>query len=327
VALTVLVPYEVADRCYLSEAILWAAFSRLPLEILNDQADTRDEGSYDTPFWQSSGIEPVTSDECNRVGLPSRPIWKSVYSHLGPSDIRREIDLERSEEKKNELRKAFFEAERFQRQLTEWEGKLSKFTEQCRFELLQALHTERLGATGKKLPLPTIDGSFKFMDDLTESGKWAPPKYVDREPIPADFWSSAEIAWDEGFAEGSLKDRKIAYGLILVEVAQLFNLFPLPNGEAYGGVRKAGDYLVLTSDDDIRGRAELGRPPYNWDEFHLEMAKRVGKGLPEQKKVCISEMQEWFMDKSNKRVAESTLAQKIKPYYDEFVWKSETRKD
>jgi len=325
VAVTLLVPFEVADRCYLSEALLWAAFNRLPLKILNDQADSRDGGSYVAPFMQPAEIAPVTLDECNRVGLPPRPIWQSAYSHLGPEEIRLKITLEHSEEKTNELRKAFFEAETFQARLAEWKGKLKEFTEQFRFKLLQALHAGRLGATGKRLPLSTIDASFYFMDKETEG--WGHPQDMDREQIPPDFWSSTEIDWDESLAEGHTKDRKIAYGLILVDTEQLLKEFPLPDGEVYGGVRKAGDYLILTSDDEVRGGAKPGRPPLDWDEFHVEMAKRVRKGLPEQKKVCISEMQEWCRDKWAKKVAESTLAQKIKPYYDEFVWKAETRKD
>src|SRR5262245_13139782 len=132
-AISVLVRYEVADRCYLSEALLWAAFDRLPLKILNDQADTRDEGS-DVDFSQTPQIEPVTLEECNRVGLSPRPVWKSAYSQ-SPKHLRSKIALERSEEKKNELRKAFFEAEEFQSQLTEWKGKLDGYTEQFRFKL------------------------------------------------------------------------------------------------------------------------------------------------------------------------------------------------
>jgi len=282
VPVTVLVPHEVAERCYLSEALLWAAFSRLPLELLNNQPDTREEGSDFGYFAQSPEIEPVTLEECNRVGLPPRPVWKSAYSHLSQKHLRSKIALERSEEKKNELRKAFFEAEEFQSRLTEWEGKLGQFTEQFRFKLLQALQKERFGATGKRLPCSTIEASLNLMDKETEG--YSQAQYVDREPIPPDFWSSAEIDWGDSLAEGVTKGCAVAYGLILVEVAQLLKEFPLPNGEEYGGVSKAGDYLVLTSQDEIRGGPKQGRPSFNWVEFHLEMARRVRDGLLPSKK-------------------------------------------
>src|SRR5262245_34341482 len=294
-AITVLVPSEVADRCYLSEALLWAAFGRLPFKILNDQADTRDDGSDVANFVQSPDIEPATLEECNGVGLSPRPVWKSVYSHLSPQQLRSQIAFERSEEKLNELRKAFFEAEKFQDRLTEWESELDQFTEQFRFKLLQALHTERLSATGKVLPCSTIEASFRLMDKETEG--WSQAGYVDREPIPPGFWTSAKVDWNDSLAEGLTEHGEVAYGLILVEVENLLKDFPIPNSDAYGKVRKAGDYLVLTSDDEIRGGTKQGRPSFNWPEFHLEMAQRVMEGLPSKKDACILDMEKWCADK------------------------------
>jgi hypothetical protein len=318
--ITVLVRSEVADRCYLSEALLWAAFRRLPLKFLNDQPDTRDEGSNIAPFAQSLEIEPIILEECNRVGLPPRPIWQSAYSHLMPEELRLLIDRERSDEKKFQLQRAYYEAEKFQERLLDWNRKFDEFTDEPRFKLLKALQEEGIGATGKKFPLPKIEDSVRCMSEET-------PIYVPREPIPSDFWDSAHIDWRESFAEGLSKERAVAYGLILVDVAELLKEFQLPDGEPYSGVREAGDYLVLTSDDEIRGGVKPGRPPNNWDDFHVEMATRVVKGLPSKKEVCIAEMQAWCMDKWKKSVGRSTLSQKIKPYYDEFVRKSETQKD
>jgi hypothetical protein len=124
--------------------------------------------------------------------------------------------------------------------------------------------------------MPTIMGSVEFMLDGSE---WTGTKHVDREPILSDFWGSADIDWRESFAEGLTKGRTVAYGLILIDVPQLLKEFPLPDGDAYGGVIKAGDYLILTSNEEIRG-ARRGRPPYKWDEFGVEMTKRVIAGLP-----------------------------------------------
>jgi hypothetical protein len=323
VAVTVLVPYEVADRCYLSEALLWAAFSRLPLKILNDQADTRDEGNYDAAFVQSPEIEPVTSDECKRIGLSPRPIPESADSHLSLEDLCLRVERERSDDKKYQLQRAHYEAVKFQSRLSDWYREFDKFVDEPRLKILQALQEERLCATGKMLPRSTIMASVEFM--AKES--WSPPQHIDRERIPPDFWSAAEIDWGESFAEGHTEDREVAYGLILVDVAHLLKEFPLPNGDPYGGVRKAGDYLVLTSPDEIRGGPKQGRPPFRWDEFHLQMTKRVMEGLPPKKDAFILEMEEWCLDKWNHRVGKSTLAQMIKPYYDKFVWKSETQKE
>jgi hypothetical protein len=326
VPVTVLVPHDAAERCYLSEALLWAAFRRLPLEVLNDQPDSREDGSDVAYFTQSPDIEPVTLEECNRVGLSPRPIWESAYSHFGPRELSLRIDLERSDEKKYELQRAYYELEKFQDRLSDWNSEFYKLTEQSRRKILQALQEGRLVATGKMLPCSTIEASFKLMDKETEG--WLSPQYIDREPIPLDFWNSGKIDWDDSLAEGITKDCAIAYGLILVEVAQLLKEFPLPNGEVYGGVIRAGDYLVLTSTDEFRGGAKPGRPSFRWDEFNLEMAKRAKKDLlPIKMEACISEMQEWCKEKWKQDVGRSTLLGKIKPYYDEFMRKSETQED
>jgi hypothetical protein len=323
VAITVLVPNEVADRCYLSEALLWAAFGRLPSKISDDQADTRDEGSDIAPFGQSPDIEPFILEECNKVGLP-RPVWEGDYSHLEQEHLSHLIESERSDQKRYELQRVYYEAEQFRDRLSDWNRKFDEFTEQPRSKLLKALQEERLCATGKEFPLPTIMDSVRFMLDGSE---WTGPKYVDREPIPSDFWGSTNIDWRESFAEGVTKERAVAYGLILVDVAELLKEFPLPNGDPYDAVRKAGGYLVLTSADEIRGGTTRGRPPYKWDEFHLEMTKRVMEDLPSKMEACVSEMKAWCEKKWNRSVGRSTLIEKIKPYYDEFMRKPENQKD
>jgi hypothetical protein len=43
---------------------------------LDDQPDTRDEGSDTAPFAQSPDIDPFILEECNRVGLSPRPIGR-----------------------------------------------------------------------------------------------------------------------------------------------------------------------------------------------------------------------------------------------------------
>jgi hypothetical protein len=72
---TVLVPHALAERCYLSEALLWVALSRFPLAyILENGVDAREEPKL------IEGAEPshpysetITDEECTRVGLPPNP--------------------------------------------------------------------------------------------------------------------------------------------------------------------------------------------------------------------------------------------------------------
>jgi hypothetical protein len=85
---------------------------------------------------------------------------------------------------------------------------------------------------------------------------------------------------------------------------------------------KLNPRFLLLDDTKITAptRIILGRPSFKWDEFHLEIAERLQKGvLPTKQKAFISEMQQWCKTQWGREVARSTLLQKIKPYYDAFV--------
>ena len=70
-----------------------------------------------------------------------------------------------------------------------------------------------------------------------------------------------------------------------------------------------------------------GRPAYDWDTFHLQMARRCKEGsLPTKQEALIAEMQAWCLTAWGRSVGRSTLLQKIRPYYDAFVRKSENEK-
>ena len=70
----------------------------------------------------------------------------------------------------------------------------------------------------------------------------------------------------------------------------------------------------------------VGRPSFRWDEFNVEIAKRARDGsLPDKQEAMIGEMQIWCKKRWDVDVARSTLLQKIKPYYDALVRKSENQ--
>jgi hypothetical protein len=59
-----------------------------------------------------------------------------------------------------------------------------------------------------------------------------------------------------------------------------------------------------------------------WDRFHLEIAKRLMAGkIPEKQDAFVAEMHEWCRTTLGVKPGESTLKQRIKPYYDTFVRK------
>jgi hypothetical protein len=119
--------------------------------------------------------------------------------------------------------------------------------------------------------------------------------------------------------------------LILVDTDDLIEEFPLPSSRTAKNIAQIGDNFILLGDDTKLSASAsriLGRPSLPWDEFHLEIARRLHSGtLPSKQEAFISEMQEWCKRQWEREVARSTLLQKIKPYYDAFLRSKESEKD
>ena len=114
---------------------------------------------------------------------------------------------------------------------------------------------------------------------------------------------------------------------IQVSTDDLFKVFPLPEGRPAPDVLQMGDNFVfpgeLSTEPDMPPL--VGRPPYPWDEFHVEVAKRVKEGtLWEKQDAFINDMQTWWRNRWGREVGRSTLQQKIKPYYDGLVWQKKS---
>jgi hypothetical protein len=93
VTITTLVPQALAERCYLSEALLWTAFKRLPLsEWTEDGTDTRQALEYiDWPEARDRDLGCMSDEECAGAGLPPDPAYEQMMSgrvRLAPHHIR-----------------------------------------------------------------------------------------------------------------------------------------------------------------------------------------------------------------------------------------------
>ena len=141
-----------------------------------------------------------------QIRLPPRPVWESTLFPPKPKALSLRIEPERSDEKKYQLQREIYEGLKFQARLSDWNRQLDQSTDQPRLKLLQALQDGRLVATGRHSH-DHDRGFFELMDKETEG--WSSPRYVDREPVPPDFWSSAKIDWDDSLAEGVTKERPV----------------------------------------------------------------------------------------------------------------------
>lgn len=188
----------------------------------------------------------------------------------------------------------------------EWILALQKLLGQHHDEFLKGLLEGRLRSQGQRSGLLTRD----YVAD------GASLRDIPREAIPSKFWSSCEIDWEKCEAHAGTA----AYDSIVVDTGDLFREFPLPKPQDAPGVGKIGDYLVL-SDELASPFPKSGRPPLPyWDDFHLELARRVVKGeLPNKQEAFVEEMQKWCETRWNSKPGISTLKEKIEPCYHEFV--------
>jgi hypothetical protein len=91
-------------------------------------------------------------------------------------------------------------------------------------------------------------------------------------------------------------------------------------------MKVANDLVSMERADDEPKARIKGRPPFDWDSFHVEMARIYSeKGLPAKQESLIEDMKKWCRGTWGRDVGRSTLLQRIKPYYDRLA-KEPTRR-
>jgi hypothetical protein len=315
----ILVPHAVAEVCYLSEALMWVAFNRFPLgapihESWDD--DSRRDMDHILNLDPSVDVEDPTDRECVSVGLSQRPTDVTGLSTFPPEYLKEALasaDLEN----RIQLEQALQESIVFREGVARREGDLSSFLDLHRARLFIALRQGKLVAEGIKLPEKSYEASLTRLRETDWEG-WSGNEWIS---IPPDFWHSETINWTKCLAEG----RDAAFALIQIETEQLFACFPPPSAQAADVVRVANDLIAVEQEggDESMARKQRGRPAFNWDSFHVEIAMRIeSNSFPEKQEALIADMQEWCERHWHRKVGRSSLLQKIKPYYDALAQRS-----
>jgi hypothetical protein len=268
-------------------------------------------------------------------GLPTNPGWvaeQGLYHHVPPEELERWLNDERDETRIEIHRQQIAEAIKFEKDTVDWEVTFNASLDLHRARLFVALREGKVVATGKKLSgklltrLINDENKREIRRAASVRSKRGEIKYakaprwetLDRQPIPKEFWNSTGINWKLSCAANGVN----GFGLVLVDTMQLLAAFPIPEVRNVKRAFQVGDAFVLLDDEGNTQDApasRLGRPSYRWEEFNIEMAKRVRDGaLPEKQEAMISNMQAWCLKQWGRQVARSTLLSKIKPYYDAF---------
>jgi hypothetical protein len=99
------------------------------------------------------------------------------------------------------------------------------------------------------------------------------------------------------------------------------SVYPIPDLPEVGSVKKLCDTYILDRQnlEDAPVQARRGRPPFPWEEFHVEVAALIQKNaLPEKKEAAIAHFERWFRAKLGISVSRTAIGQKLKPYYQRF---------
>ena len=278
--------------------MLYRAIGRLPLEVSEDEA-----------------TNPVlTPEECRAGGLESDPECEESENEKGERLLNSTV----AAPAESEERKRLYEQWIKWKAVKEWRRSERKhgFQELLRKhhgELLTALLEGRLKSLGKRLEPFTNE-------EMIDGASWPDKNW---EAIPSTYWSSCQIDWEKCQPKASTA----TYNSIVVDTDDLFRAFPLPTPQVATGVSKYGAYFVLS--DELAGSTQkLGRPPeFNWDELQLELARRAVKGdLPIKQEAFYEDMRNWCQSQWGRVPGETSLKEKIRPYYYEFVRPKKVRK-
>lgn len=320
----ILIPANIAEKCFLLEGVYWRAFGRVPLEHYTGDGPYREDPDlYDgieTPF---SSDAFLTDAECFYADLPPDPYGKAMEEGL-PTDValyERLLDLSRGNpkfseddilglERDLELAKVHDESARV------WDAQCDQYLDEFRTEICLDLRREKLHAFGRKLPHPDPD---KSLEELGAKDLWLDSLKV--VPVPPQAWVSQQINWDDGAVFGP----QASYIWIYLSVDELLERYPPENfiksGSAYmigGSVAVAGYQPTSTNMASRRGR-----PPLPWDDFHVEVARLYAIGeMPLKKEAAIALLREWFREHKQKDVSRSAIGAKLKPYFDKIGRKS-----
>lgn len=208
------------------------------------------------------------------------------------------------------------EIETFLYEREQWIDELDRFLDVSKTKLFLALHEGKIDAYGIKLPAPDLASAKRYIQK--HSARFSLERKV---KINSDEWTLSNVNWNDCTLaiEGNFY---CCVGLYFNDVMQLYP--PKFNRAVNGGYLHD---LIISGTDENPPNTESspddkqkGRPAKSWDEFHIEVTRQImRKTLPKKQGAAALEFQIWFKNHLDEDVGISTIAAKLKPYYDEFI--------
>jgi transcriptional regulator with XRE-family HTH domain len=181
-------------------------------------------------------------------------------------------------------------------------------------KLLGALHEGRLKAFGIALPARIL---LQIHPPAIIWSRDSPgiPVHPNWEAISPEIWTPEAVHWEYGSVEWGYTD----YCLVLVDTADLMELFPPPAPEQFEGAVRIASTLALkdtTGTGDSAVQRRVGRRPYHWEVILAEAQRFVhANGLPAKQDAFVLIMCNWCEKNLGQAPKRSTMASHLRGFY------------
>jgi|GEM_PF-6678778 len=316
----ILVPADVAEKCFLIEVLYWRAFGRVPIEFYTSEGPYREDPEVYEDIAAPIPSEGYLSDEeCAYAGLPPDPHTKALEEGISTNadfyqrmlevfQAQDPIDEKQVRETEHDLN----QATAHQIEAKAWDLLYEEYVDEFATEICLDLRRGNLTAFGRKLPNSDPDRS---LEELEGKDLWLDSLEV--SPIPAQAWISQNIDWSDSAIYGSHS----SYIWIYLNTAEVLERYPPETLIKPGSAFPIGSTVAVAGFQPARqGKTSArGRPPLPWDDFQVEVARLYADGeMPTKKEAAIALLREWFQEHKQKDVSRSAIGAKLKPYFDKI---------
>lgn len=319
----------ITEEWFLFETLLWISDQRLPYAGESAEWFLKElqEGGFKPipPDLSRSRLMHLDQSITGDAGLgPCPMIFYHSISHV--DDIERTIlDLEGFLKISKGVvletyKKQIQELEDLLHDRAEWMVDLEAYLDEAKTQLFMLLRKGEITAYGAKLPTRSMDAAKRYVIEHSVDYRTAKT-----EPISPSAWSLSNVLWCD-CAVQTLASTYVCVHLKRDDLLELVR--PIFNGPVNGGY--IDGYMITKKDSVLKAsfketeevpKTKTGRRSYNWDAFHIEVTRRILNGtLPAKQMAGVSDFQTWFIETQSQIVGQSTIAEKISPYYREFVW-------
>ncbi len=317
-------PVEIAERCFLSEAIFWLLLREVPTleegSTANDDARFSDSSEGEGGNWVR--LTGLTSDDCEKLGIPPNPIEEledftsdgvtlvtlnllDDYEHRGSSLA----DTIYQDHSKEEIEKARKLLEKY----PEWLEIVDSRMELPRVQILQAILQGELAVFCRN----HIERALEDDEDPKEIDAADDKNFIDADDprafveAPLNIFKAKNIDWQLSCSTVE----KLQFQDICVDTMALLRLFPDPEEHAVT-VSRVGNVL-FPEDDDLpaHSRPKRGRPSLPWAEMHQELGRWIERdSIPNKKEALVAELMEWCRMKWGRAVSRSAIQSQLRNF-------------